>query len=230
MPVARTEMWRFEDQEVLAVTRFDRSWEVRRAGGEWIARLPLEDFCQALGYPPDLKYEKDGGPGMAHCLRLLAGSEDEDDRASFALAQLTFWLMAATDGHAKNFSVFLQPEDAYIATPLYDVLSIFPYVGDAPNQFRWRKAELAFALRSRNVHYELHGMQARHWHALALRCGGTMVWQRMLRHVERIEPALQKVEAGLPRDFPPRTWLAISQGMHAQAARFRDGLAGLPDA
>ena len=62
-------------------------------------------------------------------MRLRAGSSDEEDRASFAITQLTFWLMAATDGHAKNYSVFLQPGDSYIATPLYDVLSVFPYIG-----------------------------------------------------------------------------------------------------
>ena len=55
------------------VERFDRAW---MDGGQWIARLPQEDFCQALGYPPDKKYEKDGGPGMEACLRLLDGGAD----------------------------------------------------------------------------------------------------------------------------------------------------------
>jgi len=96
---------------------------------EWIARLPQEDFFQALGLRPDQKYEKDGGPSLAACLRLLAGSDDAGDGESFAITQLSFWLMAATDGHAKNFSIFLRPGDAYASTPLYDVLSIFPYVG-----------------------------------------------------------------------------------------------------
>jgi serine/threonine-protein kinase HipA len=37
----------------------------------------------------------------------LAGSQQADlDRTNFALTQLAFWLLAATDGHAKNFSIF----------------------------------------------------------------------------------------------------------------------------
>ena len=133
--------------------RFDRAW---MDGGQWIARLPQEDFCQALGYPPDQKYEKDGGPGMEACLRLLDGSADaEVDRLSFQLTQLAFWLMAASDGHAKNYSLFLQQGDAYAMTPLYDVISVWPYIGDGANQFRWRSAGLAMALRARNAHYAL---------------------------------------------------------------------------
>jgi serine/threonine-protein kinase HipA len=228
VPIAPTEMWRFEDQKALVVTRFDRSRQEHSNGRKWIARLPQEDFCQALGYPASQKYEKDGGPSIADCMRLLAGSEDDGDRESFAIAQLTFWLMAATDGHAKNFSIFLQPGDAYFTTPLYDVLSIFPYLGDGPNQIRWRTAGLAFALRSKNAHYDLHGIQARHWHALAMQYGGARLWQRMLRHVERVESALHSVENELPNDFPQRTWLAVSKGMRDQAARFRAGLVGLP--
>ena len=228
LPVAPAEIWRFEDQKALAVTRFDRAWQQRADGGEWIARLPQEDFCQALGHPPTRKYEKDGGPGIADCLRLLAGSREPHDRASFALTQLAFWLMAATDGHAKNYSLFLHPGDAYVMTPLYDVLSIFPYVGDAANQFRWRKAELAFALRAKNVHYQLHSQQPRHWHALAMQAGGAPVWARMLELVARVGPALEAVEHHLPADYPPRTWQAIAGGMRAQVARFQAGLDGLP--
>ena len=228
LPVAPAEIWRFEDQKALAVTRFDRAWQQSTEGRDWIARLPQEDFCQALGQPPTRKYEKDGGPGIAGCLRLLGGSANAGDRATFALTQLAFWLMAATDGHAKNYSLFLHPDDAYVMTPLYDVLSIFPYVGDAANQFRWRKAELAFALRAKNVHYQLHSQQPRHWHALALQAGGTPVWARMLQQVERVGPALDAVAQHLPADYPPRTWQAISHGMRAQAARFQAGLAGLP--
>jgi serine/threonine-protein kinase HipA len=227
LPVAITEMWRFEDQKALVVTRFDRSRQVGERGKEWIARLPQEDFCQALGFPPSKKYEKDGGPGIADGMRLLAGSADGGDRQSFALTQLAFWLMGATDGHAKNYSIFLERGDTYITTPLYDVLSIFPYVGDGANQFRWRKVGLAMALRSKNVHRHFYDTLPRHWHALAMKVGGPQVWEAMVRLVERVEPALEQIGQTLPQDFPPRAWDAISQGMRSQAARFLGGLASL---
>ena len=61
LAVADTEMATFGSQKVLAVERFDRAW---MDGGQWIARLPQEDFCQATATPLDAKYEKDGGPGI----------------------------------------------------------------------------------------------------------------------------------------------------------------------
>lgn len=227
LPVAPTEMWRFEDQKALVVTRFDRSWQEGEHGQSWIARLPQEDFCQALGCPPSKKYEKDGGPGIADCMRLLAGSADDGDRQSFALTQLAFWLMGATDGHAKNYSIFLERGDTYITTPLYDVLSIFPYVGDGANQFRWRKVGPAMALRSKNAHWHFYDTEPRHWQALAMKHGGPRVWEAMVHLVQRTDPALDQIGRTLPEDFPPRTWEAISQGMRSQAARFLGGLAGL---
>jgi serine/threonine-protein kinase HipA len=228
LPVARTEMWRFEDQKALVVTRFDRDRLVGKHGQEWIARLPQEDFCQALGHPPSKKYEKDGGPGIADCMRLLTGSADSADRQSFALTQLAFWLMGATDGHAKNYSIFLQRDDAYITTPLYDVLSIFPYVGDGANQLHWRKVGPAMALRAKNVHWHFHDTLPRHWHALAMKVASPPMWEAMKQLVQRVEPALEQIGRTLPQDFPPRTWEAISRGMRAQAARFLGGLVGLP--
>ena len=227
LPVAITEMWRFEDQKALVVTRFDRARQVGERGQDWIARLPQEDICQALGYSPSQKYEKDGGPGIADCMRLLAGSSDDGDRQSFALTQLAFWLMGAPDGHAKNYSIFLERGDAYISTPLYDVLSVFPYVGDGAKQIRWRKAGPALALRSKNVHRHFHDTLPRHWHALAMKHGGLPVWAAMVRLGERVGPALDQIAQTLPRDFPPRTWDAISQGMRAQAARFLGGVESL---
>ena len=228
LPVAPTELWRFEEQKALVVTRFDRAWQEDERGRPWIARLPQEDFCQALGYPPDRKYEKDGGPGIADGMRLLAGSADATDRQTFALTQLAFWLMGATDGHAKNHSLFLQRGDTYISTPLYDVLSIFPYIGDGPNQFRWRKVGPAMAMRSKNVHWHFHDIQARHWHGLAMKHGGTPVWEAMQALVRRVEPALGRIEAALPGDFPPRVWDAISREMCGQATVFLDAVAGIP--
>ena len=171
MPVANTEMAEFAGQKVLIVERFDRAW---MDGGKWIARLPQEDFCQALGYPPDKKYERDGGPrngGMPAASRRQR-RRGRSIASSFQLSQLAFWLMAATDGHAKNFSLFLLQGDAYAMTPLYDVISIWPYIGDGAHQFRWRSAGLAMALRAKNAHYALHTLQARHWHALAMKNGG----------------------------------------------------------
>ena len=81
-------------------------------------------MCQALSIPSVLQYENDGGPGVVDIMKLLASSDTPDvGQRRFFEAVVAFWLLGATDGHAKNFSVFLSPGGRFKATPLYDVLS-----------------------------------------------------------------------------------------------------------
>lgn len=112
LPTAAVEIADFKEHRVLVVERFDRRWTTDKR----LLRLPQEDCCQALSVPPTLKYEADGGPGIAAVLDLLKGSDDpESDRRFFLAAQTMFWLLGATDGHAKNFSIFARwplPADA----------------------------------------------------------------------------------------------------------------------
>ena len=61
--------------------------------------------------------------------------------------------MAATDGHAKNFSVFLLPGGRYQMTPLYDVLSAWPITGRGPRQLDTNRLKLAMAVKGKNTHY-----------------------------------------------------------------------------
>lgn len=218
LPVADSQVMRFGEQDVLVVERFDRAWQDDR----WIARLPQEDFCQARGVAADKKYEADGGPGISQCLELLQGSQDRTDRVLFLLTQLAFTLLAATDGHAKNFSIFLKQGDAYTMTPLYDVISMWPYYGPGPNQFQRHKTGPAMVIRSKNVHKYFHTIKARHWYRLASQNGGTPVWQAMVALLERVPRALAEVKAQLPQNFPERTWTRISQGMEEESRRYLD--------
>ena len=64
---------------------------------------------------------------MVAVLNVLEGSDTPaDNQRAFMKAQLLFWLIGATDGHAKNFSVFLGPGGSFRLTPLYDVLTAQP--------------------------------------------------------------------------------------------------------
>jgi serine/threonine-protein kinase HipA len=92
------------------------------------------------------KYQTDGGPGIANIMAVLLGSERaQSDRRNFFKAQLIFWLLAATDGHAKNFSIAHLPGSQYHATPLYDVLSAHPIIGTGKHQFAPQKSEAGHA-------------------------------------------------------------------------------------
>ena len=232
LPVARTQIATFGDQRVLVVERFDRLW--RNIGarkpdaprfkvppGAWIARLPQEDFCQATGQPSDAKYEKDGGPGMTQILGILArGEAPERDSSLFALSQLMFWLLAATDGHAKNFSIFLRREN-YRLTPFYDVLSAWPVIGTKARQLQPQKVKMAMSMRTgKRPHYRWNEIQPRHFQALAQSLPDPDLWSAMLAMARSVPQIIASVGKRLPADLKEHVWTRITQGFAKKAEEF----------
>lgn len=216
--VAETSMEKIGGLTVLVVERFDRFWV---GGNEWLARLPQEDFCQVFGLPSTSKYESDGGPGMLQILSKLEGSQErENDRETFLLAQFVFWLLAALDGHAKNFSIALFPGAAYEMTPLYDVLSFWPFIGSGPGKTSKTKATMAMGLQSKNMHRKLGEIQARHWKIVAEKAGMPEAFDHMKAVCENIDMAFGYVEVDLPADFPASLYESIRAGTRAQASLF----------
>ena len=207
------------------VKRFDRALQSPQGRAPWLARLPQEDFCQALGVAGTRKYESDGGPGICAILRQLDTSNNADtDKLTFIQAQLAFWLMAATDGHAKNFSIFLQRGGGFHMTPLYDVLSAWPITGTGPNQVYPRRTKLAMAFKSKNTHDHLHEITTRDWQALAQQSGVPDALDQMVGLVLQVPEALQRMAAELPDRFPQRVFKPIRVGMLTQAEKFMDEL------
>jgi serine/threonine-protein kinase HipA len=211
LPAAHSEVLTFGSQTVLCVERFDRRWFEPENASPWIVRLPQEDMCQALGLPPDQKYEvtdargRTSGPTMDMLLGLLkAGDEPVEDASLFLLAQLMFWVLGNTDGHGKNFSLFLQPGQTYAMTPLYDVISLWPMVGDAPSQMRSRNMSLAIALRARKVRRKLDDIHGADWVDAARRHGLPDLPERMLALLQAVPEALAQTLAHRSDDFPPR--------------------------
>jgi len=230
LPVARTEIATFGEQTVLAVERFDRRWQGTDSNPyapgftppaeAWIARLPQEDFCQATGTPADRKYESSGGPGIPQVLEILARSEHPaGDRLIFVLAQLAFWLLAAIDGHAKNFSIH-HGRSGFSLTPLYDVLSAWPFTGHGPRKLPLQDVKLAMALRGRRPHYLLREIQPRHFERLAASLGDPEAWRAMQALVQQVPSALEKVATQLSTGFPVDVWDTISKGLLQQRERF----------
>ncbi|BAO88420.1 type II toxin-antitoxin system HipA family toxin [Caballeronia cordobensis] len=217
VPVANVEIARFGRRRVLAVERFDRRLH---PGGEWILRLPQEDFCQVSGLPPHKKYEQDGGPGVVALARVLQQSiHARGDIETLMTAQILFWLLAAPDGHAKNFSIHLLRGGQYRLTPLYDVMSIWPVEGDGANQWSWYKASLAMAIPGKSRHYGFRDVKRRHFNAMALKCGfGESAEPIIQRIVERTPAVIDEVAAQLPEDFPQRVAERIFAGMRKSLA------------
>ncbi len=165
-------------------------------------RLPQEDFCQALSVPPATKYQSDGGPGMIDVLNLLKGSDrPAEDQLTFLKAQLVFWLIGATDGHAKNFSLFLRPGGSYSLTPLYDVLTAQPSL-DA-GQIRRQQMKLAMSVGT-NRHYRLEEIHARHFLQTTAQAGlpEGLIREAITTVSDNADAALAKMEPNLPPAFP----------------------------
>jgi len=123
-----------EDQVYLLVNRYDRKLVAHQSGLK-LQRIHQEDFCSALGFSPNFKYENQGGPGWKVCFTLLnTASTDKGfirhrsalphPRSSDRLALLNLtmfqWLIGNPDAHAKNYSLLLGPHGVSLA-PAYDL-------------------------------------------------------------------------------------------------------------
>jgi len=211
----------FDGERVLVVERFDRHWT--RDGR--LLRLPQEDCCQALSVPPALKYQSEGGPGMRQVLELLNGSDvPVEDRTRFLTTQVLFWLLAAPDGHAKNFSLFLAPGGRFRMTPLYDVMSAQPNL-DA-GQLRRNQLRLAMSVGD-NRHYTVHEIQPRHFLQTAKRAGipATEFEAVLARIHDRVPGALDKTRADLPPGCSEATVDSVVNGIKARLRILGDALA-----
>lgn len=209
LPTAQARMATFGERRVLIVERFDRRWT---QDGR-LLRLPQEDCCQALSVPSTQRYESEGGPGAETLLRFLRGSDTPaEDQQTFLKAIIAFWLLGATDGHAKNFSVFLSPGGRYRLTPLYDVLSVQPNVDSgqiAHNQFR---VAMAAGNNRRSV---IDRITPRYFLETAAGAGiGFGVSLNALNELRDItSTAVETALINLPSDFPEYLATSIQSGV-----------------
>lgn len=177
---------------------------------------------QATGTSPDMKYESEGGPGILRIMKLLLASRlSLSDRKDFFRAQILFWMLAAIDGHAKNFSIFLEVAGRFSLTPLYDVLSAYPVMGHTAGKLAPEKVHMAMAVYGKNRHYRWNDISARHWIRSGELAGlsGELVQSILADLVERTSGVISKVSAQLPRDFPEAVGEPIFHGLEWAAER-----------
>lgn len=218
LPSAAVVIEEFEGNRVLVVERFDRRW----TSDSRLLRLPQEDCCQALSVPPALKYESDGGPSIPAILNLLKGSDQPQvDQKTLLKAVIVFWLLGGTDGHAKNFSVFISPGGRFRMTPLYDVISAQPSL-DA-GQIQRNKMKLAMAVGN-SRHYVVDSVMPRHFIETAAKAGiGARFVTAIFDELRTQTPAaVEQVAASLPKAFPAEVADSISNGVKARLRRLED--------
>jgi serine/threonine-protein kinase HipA len=217
LPVATCEIGEFDAQKALIVERFDR--RMHSSGGYWL-RLMQEDFAQATGTAWHRKYQSDGGPGLVDLARILQGAVDpQADLGTLFQAQLLFFLLAATDGHAKNFSIRLLPGARYQLTPLYDVLSAWPVIGKKANEMPLERVKLAMALPGQRPHYLLKTLQRRHFELLGRKMGlGARTNEIIDGVIAKTDEAITQVAAKLPAGFPQGLLNRVLEGMRRNSA------------
>lgn len=212
LPVASAEMHAFGNTKALVIERFDRRW----TDDGRLLRLPQEDCCQALGVPPSLKYQSEGGPGLADILTLLHGSETPaEDQKTVLRAQLLFWLMGATDGHAKNFSIHLGRNGRFRLSPLYDILTTQPLF-DA-GRIERKQMRLALSVGDER-YYRLDEICGRHFFQTAAkaRVPEKLVHEAISDISAVAERAIEQAAAGLPQDFPDYIHASVSRAIRTR--------------
>ncbi len=209
LPVNTASIETFGETKALVIERFDRRWT---KDGR-LLRLPQEDCCQALSVPPTLKYQNEGGPSMIDVLGLLNGSDTPiEDQDIFLKAQLVFWLMGATDAHAKNFSLFLSPGGSYRMTPLYDIVTAQGAL-DA-RQIERKQMTMAMSVGD-SRHYRFDQIHGRHFMQTALRAG--LSRKRATDIIEEIAArapdAVEEAANALPETFPQAIVETVSKAV-----------------
>jgi serine/threonine-protein kinase HipA len=217
LPVASTEIASFGGERCLVVQRFDR--RLHASGAYWL-RLPTEDFCQATSTAAANKYENNGGPGMVPIAELLAQSSERGDLTSFFKAQVLFWMLRAIDGHAKNFSLFLNPGGRFRLTPLYDVLSAWPVIGRGSGRWPQQKLKMAMAWHGEKGRYtkplEITG---RRMLLTAKRLGISEAQAILEALITQTPVVIGYVRSQLPAGFPDTVAEPVLTGLQASASQ-----------
>ncbi|HTY61518.1 MAG TPA: type II toxin-antitoxin system HipA family toxin, partial [Acidobacteriota bacterium] len=110
---------RVGNKPCIVVPRYDRSIGVDRS----VTRIHQEDFCQALGFPPERKYQQEGGPLLRDCIDLLRewSTIAALDIRDFLDGLIFNVLIGNADAHAKNYSILYRGTERRIA-PFYDLV------------------------------------------------------------------------------------------------------------
>lgn len=150
--------------------------------------------------------------------QLLGSVAAAADRPDFFRTQVLFWMLAAIDGHAKNFSVFIHERGEFRLTPRYDVLSAYPVMGRKAGQIPVQKAKMAMAVWGKNRHYRWSEIRREHFLKTASDCklpDAAMIIDGL---IEAAPGAIDKVARRLPAKFPLQVADPIFDGLR-QAAK-----------
>ena len=185
LDVASVEPRVVRDRTFLLVQRYDRTIGIDGS----VHRIHQEDFCQALGVPPEIKYASEGGPGFKECFALLrrVSALPAVDVLKLLDAVVFNLIAGNADAHGKNLSVLYDIQGARLA-PLYDLLATVAY----PDL----SSKLAMKIGKRST---LAEMDAKGWAAFATDAGlGLPLIRRRVAEIsDRVRAAAESVASAL---------------------------------
>ncbi|MEM7476188.1 MAG: type II toxin-antitoxin system HipA family toxin [Planctomycetota bacterium] len=108
-----------KQNRIALIERYDRLTENGK-----LKRLHQEDFCQALGLHPAQKYEKEGGPTLADCAKLIRGhcTIPAIELEKLVRWSVFNWLCHNADAHGKNISFLFAEDGRTTVAPFYDLV------------------------------------------------------------------------------------------------------------
>jgi serine/threonine-protein kinase HipA len=133
LPAAGVDTRIVDGIDFLVVERYDRHHGKTGDGAPTLERLHQEDFCQALGFVSEMKYQMEGGPSLKQCFALLrdVASTPVIDLARLLDAVIFNYLVGNNDAHGKNYSLLYKPLEKggreTRLSPLYDIVSTVYY-------------------------------------------------------------------------------------------------------
>ena len=173
---AKSKVHQVLDRSFLLVERYDRLIDTQGHR----QRLHQEDFCQALGVVPEMKYQNEGGPDLVQCFDLVRSATRPSAPQILRLLDYVIFnaLIGNHDAHAKNFSLLYSGKTPVLA-PFYDTLSTAVY----PTLTQ----KMAMKIGSK---YKFSEVQARQWAQFAEGVGFTKAQaKRRILELAKLLPA-----------------------------------------
>ena len=208
IPVCEASVETFGETKVLVVKRFDRKW----TEDDKLIRIHQEDICQALSVKSSHKYQCDFGPSAKDILKLLTGSDKYlKDTKTFIKSLALFQLLGATDGHAKNYSIFLGSLGSFHLTPLYDVICVQPNIDSL--QLNRRDFKLALSVGN-SKHYNIDDIVRRHYLETGEKADvpKRLIQESIDEIIDSLKNVFESIESLLPKDFPVEIHESIMNG------------------
>jgi serine/threonine-protein kinase HipA len=209
--VPDTSLLQVGDKPCILVQRYDRS--VTADG--FVQRTHQEDFCQALGYPPEHKYQQEGGPLVSDCIALLRdwSSVPALDIPAFLDGLIFNMLIGNADAHGKNYSLLYQDGERRLS-PFYDLVCTLSW----PELSKTPAMKIG---RSESI----ETITAVHWKKMSeeSKIGWPMVRDRIRQISQAVADNIRPIEEQCASQNPSKT-LEVADIIRRRAESIQQGL------